>query len=175
MTTDEATAYHEAGHVVAGYFSDRMPKYATIVPDPDGDSLGHCAHPPPPPNFRPDIQITPTGRDRLERAIVGMAGGHIAEKRYRGRANLHGSSKDRLNIAYLISYIAGPDEEELYLKLLWKRAETLINMRWAQVGAVACALIEQRKLHRDELQTVIRESMMAEIAHPAETVDRRSS
>jgi hypothetical protein len=81
-----ATAYHEAGHVLAVWFlMDRPPNFATIVPDQGTD--GVVCHPNPLRGIRLDIDNTgPRVAWRAQQAIVICLAGRSAQRRFAPRS-----------------------------------------------------------------------------------------
>jgi hypothetical protein len=57
----------------------------------------------------------------------------------------------------LMAHLQGPDFKynNLYSKLLWRRAELLVDSRWREINAVADALIEHRRLDSKAIEAVI--------------------
>jgi ATP-dependent Zn protease len=89
----ERTAYHEAGHAVAACIYHRRFRHATIVPNKEQGSLGHCLytelH-----NFHPDMEQDRRTLAWIEREIlVGLAGA-TALAHLTGRLTWEGASSD---------------------------------------------------------------------------------
>jgi hypothetical protein len=57
----------------------------------------------------------------------------------------------------LFWHICDKDEKaaKLYLALLWRRAESLIETKWKDVLAVAGALVDRRMLKAEEVANII--------------------
>src|SRR5688572_7838108 len=91
--TLKATAYHEAGHAVASIALRRPLTEASISPSDEQNTLGHCSHPPHPPSFQPDIEVTTRDRLRIEAACIVFFAGGAAETRFLGRRNLVGQTQ----------------------------------------------------------------------------------
>ena len=82
---DLQTAYHEAGHAVASRLTEPRTrfKYVTINPDPDKDTLGHCASEWGK-NFQPDVEMNKVTRERVEAHVISLyAGGNSRAKIHR--------------------------------------------------------------------------------------------
>jgi hypothetical protein len=79
----EATAYHEAGHAVAGFDLKRAFTKVSIVPD--DTSLGHCAFVPRPLKLDPDYRTVDSKfRNIMERrAMTSLPGGEAEKLFYR--------------------------------------------------------------------------------------------
>ena len=60
----------------------------------------------------------------------------------------------------LFSHISHEDEkaQNLQLKLLWRKTECMVEVRWKPIEAVAAALLDRKTLTADELRLVIDES-----------------
>jgi hypothetical protein len=88
----EATAYHEAGHVVVTHALGYKPKSVTIVPTRDAHGIMHY------PNPLRGIQLDIDGSDRArllaEQVIKICYAGPLAQQRYRPRSwrRYHGAS-----------------------------------------------------------------------------------
>jgi len=80
----EATAYHEAGHAVLAYRYDIKIESVTIKRDED--SFGRMAGDGLLKKIRPDIEITPGGRDKMEKHIRVSMAGVIAQRMYNPRS-----------------------------------------------------------------------------------------
>jgi ATP-dependent Zn protease len=154
----QATAYHEAGHAVAAFWHRLNFRHVTI--EPGDDSLGHMLHVKLRDSFRPDIEVTPAVRDRLERGVVVCYAGPTAERKFTGRHNHVGAGGDRHNALVLGGYVGGEGKAlEAYMRWLWIRAETLWDFapRWKQVEAVAAGLLNRTTLTAREVQVIIRD------------------
>lgn len=153
-----ATAYHEAGHAVATYFLGRAGrvKRVTIVPDPKQDTLGCMHHAGARRRFRPDIDWDGATRLRLEAEIMILLAGGIAEARATGPRAPGGCTRDDEHAADLALY-AGASERQAdpFLKWLEIRTEELIATRWAQVEAVAAALLRRGTLDEHALRRLL--------------------
>jgi hypothetical protein len=161
-----ATAYHEAGHVVAAlaYGKGIRRQGATIVPDLKRGAAGNVymlKHIPGDPSvggaYRGDRQ---TGRMRLrieEDVIVRLAGG-AAQRRFRpSSVRSYHSRTDNESATDLLMYIVG-DERELkaYWRWLMVRTENFVRCppRRMQIQSVAKALMERKTLSPGELRQI---------------------
>jgi hypothetical protein len=101
---------------------------------------------------------SPRGRDRVERHILVSLAGQIALRRYAPRSRWRtGSAADTRQAAELFWHICDEDEKaaQLYLALLWRREEWLIDAKWKDVLAVADALMDRRMLKAVEVANII--------------------
>lgn len=154
-----ATAYHEAGHVVAAiaYRKGIRRQGATIVPDAKGAarSVYMLKHIP----GNPEVDLL-TGRMRLrieEDVIVSLAG-RAAQHKFRPSSvrNYHARS-DYHAAGDLLLYIVGDmGELEAYWRWLQVRTENFVAnpMRWKQIEAVAKNLMERKTLRPAELKQI---------------------
>lgn len=155
------TAYHEAGHAVAGSLLGLGFRRVSI--QPADDSLGHVLFNQFNSRFQPDAELTPAGRDRLERHIMCSLAGPIAEKKMRGRANSAGASADYSAAVNMASYIAGGGEAtSAYITWLYLRTDGIITSNWYAVEAVATALLAQTTIRGPEVGAIIFSAMEAE-------------
>ncbi len=160
MTTrqrDRNIAIHEAGHAVAAFFQHRRILRATIVPDTD--TLGHVLHPRLRFGDRWSFDDSPRGIDRAEKYIVGSYAGPLASRKWapRSRWRQMGAS-DFDSASEMLSRLAPHGDHEynrLYHKLLWRRAELLVDLRWREIEAVADELMQKRTLDQEGVRAAI--------------------
>lgn len=173
-TRIERTAYHEAGHAVVAFFSRHLGKTkdVTIEPDAQAGTLG-CHRRWPTPSLRPDADVTRRDRLRLEEGIVVFLAGPIAERQRAGRWDHVGADRDRRCAVDMASYLVSGDQKlNALLQRLDVRAERLVHRYWAEIEAVASALLKEPTLKRRRLQEVIQ----GVLAHdPRGGASRRSS
>jgi hypothetical protein len=164
--TEESTAYHEAGHLVAAYFLGvPFAKIAvTIVPDEGSsgrfmDRLMFSTG---------ELEFGSSDRTKLkaERLAQVCLSGMAAQRRYRPSSvpSWHPTG-DYRQAHDLISSISGsPEETQAYLNLILVRASMMFDdpYRWRCVEAVAAGLIEKKTLFRREAVSLIQK-----VAHEA--------
>ncbi len=152
----ESTAYHEAGHAVAGYVLGRYFLSVSIVTE--GSSAGRC-------NFvaRPDT-FDPWRRDAATRAwleievITDLAGG-IAERIATGVDNLAGMAADVYSAMDTATYVTGNEKQRLaYLARAEARAESILRQYWGAVQALADALLRLGQLEYPQARAIIESS-----------------
>jgi hypothetical protein len=142
MTTEESTAYHEAGHcAIHNYFGHDV---AELWVD---EARGNC-------RFR-----VPNGDIGLFQTITANFAGKIAEDRARGFSDekewlASGDYAQAFDNALRLS--AG-DKVAARLLLKWaeRRTELLVTKLWARVEELAYALLDRRKLSGCEIQTLL--------------------
>ena len=161
----QATAHHEAGHVVAAMHYELKFTYVTIIPDEQQESLGHV-------HFRGlgdsvfkrFENSRPTDRMQMdiERHVITMLTAGAAEARFRGRRNYRGARKDREDAAELVkSGRAGADLVLLkkYLDYTQEVAMCFVadNRNWNNIRKVAAALLAhpRHRLSQPEVRAVL--------------------
>jgi len=143
------TAIHEAGHAVAAFYLHQRIRRATIVPR--ADSLGHVAHFPVKFADQGLFDDSRRGIDRAEKRVVILYAGPLASRKLAPRSRWRrGGSWDFEGVRVLMSHLQGNDDKynTLYAKLIWRRAELLVEHRWKDICAVADALLEHRTLYQ---------------------------
>jgi hypothetical protein len=101
---------------------------------------------------------TPSAISRAESRIVICYAGPLASRKFQPRSKWRdGGTTDFGAATLLMGSLQGPDDEynTLYAKLLWRRAELLVDFRWSEINAVADALLEHRTLDWDALEAAI--------------------
>lgn len=166
----KATAFHEAGHAVAAFYSGLPVHKATIVFDREHATLGHVRHHNPL-HRAPELDIyemTPNVKDRMERLVVVCLAGAIAERRHAGRASRAGASEDHHQAAGLALHLAGGsgDGATLLLRYLDWRAHNLVKARWPEIEAVAAALLEHKTLGRKGIREAISAYLQERLRRP---------
>jgi hypothetical protein len=150
------TAIHEAGHAVAAFYLRHRVRKVTIVPT--GDALGHVRHNPIMFAKQGVFDDSLRGIARAETRIIILYAGPIAHRRFRPKSpwKLGGTSDFDL-ASKLMSHLEGPDYKcnRLYDRLLWRRAELLVDLRWRDINAVAKALLRHRTLNAREVNAAI--------------------
>jgi hypothetical protein len=160
-----ATAYHEAGHVVAAlaYRKGIRRQGTTIFPDAEGalGSVYMLKHIPGDPSvggsYRGDLL---TGRMRLrieDDVIVSLAGG-AAQRKFRPSSvrSYHGQSDNEAANDLLMYIVRDERELKAYWRLLMVRTENFVRnpMRWMQIEAIAKALMERKTHSPGELRQI---------------------
>jgi ATP-dependent Zn protease len=136
--TKQATAYHEAGHgVVAHRYGHEVGKL-TIVPDES--RLGF---------FSGEGAWANGSKDHEQ--IVVLYAGFAAEQKYDSSAEPGGSASDDEEARHLLQSQPEDTTEEHF------RAESkrLVEENWAQIEAVATALLEHETMEGDVDWTII--------------------
>jgi hypothetical protein len=157
----KATAYHEAGHAVVSRYTGREMKHVTIRPD--RTTLGHV-------RLAKDRRlhralrdcidhmgaVTPGKKDAIERLVIILFAGGIAEKKQSRRKCFARSDIDHRQAMDLVESLSSCHKElEAWAHLLWVRAESCVALWWPEIKAVAAALLERETLTGDEVKEIL--------------------
>jgi len=172
----EATAYHEAGHAVAGFALKRAFTKVSIVPD--DTTVGHCAFMPRPLKTPPEYRTVDSKfRNIMERrAMTYLAGGEAEQLFYRigkltGRVQKHldvgnyiawGLGIDNSHAVEALGWLTkNRDDNELsaYLEWLGHRVRVILQDNWAAVEVLADRLLEVDTILRRECIALIRSAL----------------
>jgi len=152
----EATAYHEAGHIVVAMFSDyvRKPKKVTIVPM--DDNLGSVTVGNFESSFRPDIRSDAVTLAKVVNECTVLFSGAASEKKFTGRSNHQCASQDYQHAVKFASYVVIGDEELAKIaSWLYVRAETQVDVRWIEIEKVAAALLDKGTLSSEQVRRIL--------------------
>ena len=130
--TDDATAYHEAGHAVIALALGRPIRRVSILPD--REHLGVC-------EFGKGA-FRPT-EDWLEREILIALAGIAAEARHTGNYAWDGAARDQQYVRRLSEQRAGERRAERLERRLLAKAEHLLadEGHWRAVELIAVELV----------------------------------
>jgi hypothetical protein len=160
-----STAFHEAGHAaVAFYLEIPIAENAVSIICGEGFDgkvsikqsflrrLGRLD----------SAELSAAKRLTAERYAIFALAGIEAQRRYRASSVRHyHSSKDYHDAVDVVSYFA-PDDEELdaYLRLLRIRTRNIVALPgvWAWIEELASALMEKRKLSREDVLKIMQNS-----------------
>lgn len=143
----KATAYHEAGHVVAQHFNRFPVKRASIVGD--ANTHGHVVS--------RAVNWETADEMRCQRKALCALAGEAAQRKACPGTRL-GASSDRANANhYLIAASGSEREVRVRRQLVRIKLEGFIKKRWHAIEAVANALLERNELDAKEIKdTIIR-------------------
>lgn len=162
-----ATAYHEAGHVVVGWWEGvgRRLLEASIVADPTAGTLGHVKRVGWPRvrdielgsdgrpkrsyrGLRPDFDDPDLVERHLRPEVVELYAGVLGERQWSGRRyNWTGAVSDLRTADDYITYTVGsPEQARLFGKFLWQVALDAVTAHWDDVERLAQELLVRRTM-----------------------------
>ena len=136
-TSDQATAYHEAGHAVLAFILGRPVHCVSILPD--REHLGIC-------EFGKGVYRP--SEDWLEREILIALGGVAAEARLTGIYAWDAATRDQQYVRRLAVQRAGESRAERLQRRLLAKAEHLLADEgcWLAVELIATELLTHREI-----------------------------
>jgi ATP-dependent Zn protease len=151
-----ATAYHEAGHVVAAVRLGVRVKKATIIGDGRYYGIVHCAD-----VFgglRLDVDRSSRARTRVERQVILSLAGPAAEAEFLGRPIKGNFARADYQTALDVAdhMCSSSEEAQAYLKWLEIRARDLIKVFWPDVEKVSSELTKNKTLTRETIKSLLR-------------------
>jgi hypothetical protein len=150
-------AYHEAGHAVVALSLRRRFRYVTIVPK--DNSLGHVLKTAKPESIEPDCDASPRVDRWIEREVMVIMAGSLAEEVFTGLHNPIGASSDYEAVINCATQVEpDPIVCEKYLGYLWAKMEAHVRQpeTWVQIEALAKALLNGRRLGIGEVREICR-------------------
>jgi len=132
--SDEATAYHEAGHAVVALALGRPIHRVSVLPD--GQFLGLC---------RFGKGVFRPSEDWLEREILIALGGLAAEALHTGTYAWDGAARDQQYVRGLAVQRAGERQAERLERRMLAKAEHLLSQQghWRAVELIAAELLQR--------------------------------
>ena len=132
--TEEAIAYHEAGHAVVSMKLGYSCRYVTIVPK--GKIQGHASCEDP---------MKGEHEKKVEHALKLKMAGRIAEGKHTGLAVWSDSCDrvDAVNLANEATDRDGPRTEQLVMRMLGETRD-LVDKHWAEIDALAQRLLVEK-------------------------------
>jgi hypothetical protein len=151
---DLATAFHEAGHVVAAWSRGLKTHSATIDPTPG--FRGHTLHVNPLRGIRFNLSLARI-RDRAESGIVVCLAGPEAQQRHSPRSwrAHHGASDFKQAFDLAMGLSSSGEAVRAYLDWLAIVTRDEITTLWPQVETVAHALVARRTLTAVEVEALL--------------------
>jgi ATP-dependent Zn protease len=168
-----ATAYHEAGHLVAAGVLGLRIYGATIVPNPEEGYNGQVRVPVED-EVRLGLEEDSYGHkvdedDYLYRHLVVYFAGKETEKLFTGKEvsssdpniDLSNYGSDYYEAGSIILSLAGPneDKQDELGKRAQKEAKALLRERWSAVEAVANALLKYEILDKGTCDQIMKEAI----------------
>ena len=157
----QRAAYHEAGHAVASYLVKRRLSYCTIEPNQDRHTLGHCEYR----NlatFKPDAVLTGRLRNQIEKLIIVLLAGAVAERLKFGRTYWKGSENDMEQAHELAIYLCNEDKEATaFVNWLWEHTRNILEFgpHWAVVEVISEELIKSKYISERQVRKIIRATL----------------
>lgn len=151
----QATAYHEAGHVVIRWHEQLgPPEVATIIPE--GDVLGRVKGEGLPKGYEP-YEDSMDDPEPIEKEIRELLAGPIAQKRFdpEGFDKDHAGSDWDMAVKWALHLGGDQETTEALLHQLETQAKDILDRLWDCVVAVADALLEHKELSGDEVWEII--------------------
>ena len=136
-TSDQMTAYHEAGHAVLALLLGRPVQCVSILPE--REHLGIC-------EFGKGVYRP--SEDWLEREILIALGGIAAEARFTGVYAWDAAARDQQYVHRLTVQRAGERRAERLQRRLLAKAEHYLADEgcWRAVELIAAELLRQREI-----------------------------
>lgn len=156
---DVIRAYHEAAHGLAAYLMNRHFHALSI-------RNGEHSHEKLPANrwenFKPGKCSDPSCRDRVERNIIELFAGDVAQEILTGKPVARGESLDYHQIAELGTYVMEAGEVlDAYLHYMALRTKHILlqPQNWDAIQMLADALIKHKRLEYDAARRILDEAM----------------
>ncbi len=156
------TAYHEAGHAVAAVLLRCPVESITIEPGEDSGCLGRCVLGDRPSWLCPDTSGGSRARFYIERRMMILLAGRVAESKHLGRPYHEGSEGDEDKIARLAEVICGSDgEDQKFIAWLHARTVNLLSVEehWQAVERVVAELLERKTLKGAAVRRVVEQAL----------------
>jgi hypothetical protein len=150
-----ATAYHEAGHVVAAWHFGLSIYCATIIPK--GDMAGSMEHGSPLRGIRLDIDRSDRARVRAEKNVIVILAGPEAQRRH----NPHSWRKWHAHSDYVaaadiaLHFNSSADAADAHLNWLALQTRDIVSLRWHEIELVAAQLLERGAITGHEAKRTI--------------------
>lgn len=172
---DLLAAHHEAGHAVAAWRLElsigragisirpaeaeyRVAGGGRVLQQGGFSTLGKRGY-----KGDPEYDYPAHNTRAFERRAVVSLAGWAAQRRYNPRSvRRHHASSDLHELLGEMEHFTwrdSPREQKAYLQLLKVRAEELIDRFWPSVQAVAAALMERKRLSKDEVLAVASDAL----------------
>jgi hypothetical protein len=153
MIDEEATAYHEAGHVVVGAVRGRPPNSVTIIRDKNSAGKNEFSDDCPS-KFKNYLSDSREKRKYVEtRILISIAGTIAHDLRSPDRVHDSADEYDERCAQMIIEQNAGwaGDNRDGYFQQLQEIGRSLVRANWPWVESVARALIEHKTIGKAEI------------------------
>ena len=152
-------AYHEAGHGLAAYIQNRHFRALSIRNGEHSHEKLTTRHWE---SFRAEKCADPACRERIERNIIELFAGDVAQEILTGKPVSHGESSDFRYIAELGTCVMDPGEVlDAYLHYMALRTKhiLLLPQNWDAIQILADELIKHKRLEYDAARRILDEAM----------------
>jgi len=151
----KATAYHEAGHVVAAWRFGASPRTATIIPH--GDAQGEMIQESPLVDAGLDFDGSDHARNRIERAIMICLAGPIAQRHFAPRSwrHWHGGPDYVTAFDLALRINGSPRAAKAHVEWLEIRTQDLLESLWSYVEGIAGDLVIRGTLSPEEIRSAL--------------------
>lgn len=161
-TALQATAYHEAGHLLVAWRENITIHSVSIIDNPKIGSAGRVYLRNPLDGARRSKAVTKRSRRRLEGLVRYFLSGALAQKRFNPRSYRRWHDEDdRKQARKIIKRLAGADDDaaRAALKHLEAQARDMLSEErsWLCVEAIAAALMERKELKAGEVRAIIKQ------------------
>ena len=161
-TALQATAYHEAGHLLVAWRENITVHSVSIIANRKIGSAGRVYLRSPLDGARRSKAVTKRSRRRLEGLVRYFLSGTLAQKRFNPRSYRRWHDEDdRKQARKIIKRLAGADDEmaRAALKHLEAEARDMLSeeRNWLCVEAIARALMERKELKAGEVRAIIKQ------------------
>ncbi len=154
-----ATAYHEAGHVVAN-FRLNLPRFKNVSIIPNGESLGRVRM-----TLIQNVfkkleagKVSPKEERYLKNFLIGNFAGPAAEAKFRKITHFpNGYQQDMYDVVNICNYIFGSTEViDAYLNYIIEEAKALVKspVCWYAIDATATTLLNKKLLSYKECKKI---------------------
>jgi hypothetical protein len=139
----DATAYHEAGHVIALWRLEARASHSVTI-EPGEDILGATLDPSATSGISglESGNLPPRVQRRIENLMIILLAGSAAQRKYNPRSvRLHHGGSDREKVCTLLSHLYEPSSAVFgaYYHLMDLRAQDLVqsSVNWRAIGILA--------------------------------------
>lgn len=161
-TALQATAYHEAGHLLVAWRENITIHSVSIIANPKIGSAGRVYLRNPLDGTRRSSVSPKRSRRRLEGLVRYFLSGTLAQKRFNPRSYRRWHDEDDRNQARkIVKRLAGADDDTARAALKHLEAQTRDilseELNWLCVEAIAAALMERKELKASEVRAIIKQ------------------
>lgn len=148
---------------MASYLVHRRLACVSIIPNPIDNTLGHCEYR----NladFKPDAPMNSRFRAQIEKLVIVLLAGAMAERLKVGSVYPNGSGDDMMQAYDAAMYLSGDDKEaRAFVNWLSAHTRNLLasEPHWAAVEAFARELTKRRFIGERLARQIIRKALSA--------------